>query len=200
MKRSFRASRFLIHAAMIFATAALAFSQAPVTNDPPFYGPFNAVFLPDGDGLKKPLVKNDSLLRADSPWSIYAWVRPAETQKMPSLVAGVGEPEEEFSRYLALSSDNVILWMGKDNSLFATSALAPGKWHFIAATFDGEQFRIYSDGTQIAIGKLDLGDVSGARFFFVRLRCRLSATGPNDLGFDVLGDQNGDVKVGELAI
>jgi hypothetical protein len=24
-----------------------------VTNDPPFYGPFNAVFLPGGEGLKK---------------------------------------------------------------------------------------------------------------------------------------------------
>ena len=61
---------------------------------PPFYGPFNAVFLPDGDGLKKPLAKNDSVLLADSPWSIYAWVKPAEALKLPSLVAGLGDPRK----------------------------------------------------------------------------------------------------------
>src|SRR5579864_9214314 len=87
----------------LLANAAGGYSQAQVTNDPPFYGPYNAVFLPDGDGLKKPLAKNDSLLLADSPWSIYAWVKPAEALKLPSLVAGLGDPEDEFSRYLVLS-------------------------------------------------------------------------------------------------
>jgi len=127
---------------------------------PSLYGPYNAVFLPDGDGLKKPLGKNDSVLLADSPWSIYAWVKPAEALKLPSLVAGLGDPEDEFSRYLALSAQNLILWMGKDNSLFATVSLAPGKYHFIAATFDGEEFRMYNDGAQVASGKLDLGSSS----------------------------------------
>ena len=46
-----------------FATVAKA--QFPVTNDPPFYGPFNGVFLSDGEGLKKNLAKDDSVLRAD---------------------------------------------------------------------------------------------------------------------------------------
>ena len=48
--------------------------------------------------------------------------------------------------------------MGPDHSLFATVSLAPGKWHFIAATFDG--FRVYSDGFQVASGKFELGSVS----------------------------------------
>ena len=146
MKSASPAFRFLIPAGIISifltATAVGGYLQAQGTNDPPFYGPFNAVFLPDGDGLKKHLVKNDSLLLADSPWSIYAWVKPAEALKLPSLVAGLGDPEDEFSRYLALSGQNLILWMGKDNSLFAAVSLAPGKWHFIAATFDGEEFRM----------------------------------------------------------
>src|SRR3984885_14875391 len=164
MKSSFPASHLLIHAGILliylFATAPLATSQVQVTDDPALYGPFNAVFLPDGDGLKKSLVKNDSVLRADSPWSLYAWVKPAEALKMPSLVAGLGEPEEEFSRYLALSSENLIFWMGKDNSLIGTASRAPGKWHFVAATFDGEELRLYSDGAQVAGGKLDSGSVS----------------------------------------
>jgi len=164
MKISCPAFRLLISSAMIsiglMATAVRVPAQAQVTNDPPFYGPFNAVFLPDGDGLRKPLVKTDPVLRADSPWSLYSWVKPAEALKTTSLIAGFGEPTEEFSRYLALDGEHLILWMGKDNTLTGAAALAPGKWHFVAATFNGEAFSLYSDGAQIASGKLDLGSVS----------------------------------------
>jgi hypothetical protein len=144
----------------LLATAVRGCAQTQVTNDPPFYGPFNAVFLPDGDGLKKPLVKTDSVLRADSSWSLYAWVKPVEASHALSLVAGFGDPADEFSRYLALDGEHVTLWMGKDNSLSGTATLTPGKWHLLAATFNGEEFRLYSDGTQIASGKLDLGAVT----------------------------------------
>ena len=47
-------------------TAGPAVAQDAGTGDPVFYGPYNGVFLPDGDGLKKTLAKDDSLLRADS--------------------------------------------------------------------------------------------------------------------------------------
>jgi hypothetical protein len=144
----------------LLVTAVSGYSQTPVTNDPPFYGPFNAEFLSGGDGLKKPLVKDDSVLRADLPWSLYAWAKPAEALKGPSLVAGMGDPAEEFSRYLAFDGEHAILWMGKDNSLSGSASLAPAKWHFLAATFDGEEFHLYSDGVQIASGKFDLGSVS----------------------------------------
>ena len=144
----------------LLTSAVGSYSQTMVTNDLPLYGPFNAVFFPDGDGLKKPLRKDDSVLRADSPWSLYGWVKSAEPLKGPSLVAGIGDPAEEFSRYLAFDGEHVTLWMGKDNSLSGRASLATGKWHFLAATFDGEEFRLYSDGLQIASGKLDLGSVS----------------------------------------
>ena len=113
--------------------------------DPPFYGPFNGVFLPDGDGLKKPLITGDSLLRADSPWSLYAWVKPADALKMPMPGCRVWRYRRksfrDISRSTAITS---VCGSGKDNVLTGTAALAPGKWHFIAATFDGEQFRLYS--------------------------------------------------------
>jgi|HubBroStandDraft_1064217.scaffolds.fasta_scaffold00203_17 hypothetical protein len=163
MNRIFSGFRNLIQGGMLslclLATAAGSFAQTVVTNDPPFYGPFNARFLTDGDGLKKPLVKDDSVLRADSPWSLYGWVWPAEAAKGPTLVAGMGGPEEEYSRYLALDKEQVTLWMGKDNSLSGAASLAPGKWHFLAATFDGDEFRLYGDGVQVAGGKLDLGSI-----------------------------------------
>ena len=64
--------RLLVLAICLFA-AILSYSQIPVTNDPPEYGPYNATFFPDGEGLKKTLGKDDTVLRADSPWSLTMW-------------------------------------------------------------------------------------------------------------------------------
>src|ERR1700690_1578742 len=150
MTRVLSAFRALILSGVIFVCLfATAQSQSPVTNDPPYYGPFNAVFLSGGDGLRKPLIKDDSILRADSPWSLYAWVRPKEALQSSTLVAGFGDPSEEFSRYLVFDPAHVILWMGQDNVLSGPASLAPGKWQLLAATFDGDQFRLYADGTQL---------------------------------------------------
>jgi beta-galactosidase/beta-glucuronidase len=130
------------------------------TNDPPYYGPYNAIFLPDGEGLKKPLVNNDTVTRADSPWTLYAWINLAELPRGLSPIAGLGNLESEYSRYLATDGNKLILWSGKDNSLSGTAALVPNKWHFIATTFDGREFHLFSEGNRIAAGVLDLGSVS----------------------------------------
>ena len=164
MSMTFPGLRHLLQGGMIslfvIVIAVSGHSQTPATNDPTFYGPFNAELVSSADGLKKPLKKDDSVLRADSPWSLYAWVRPAEASKGRSLVAGMGDPAEEYSRYLAFDSGHAILWMGKDNSLSGSAILVPAKWHFLTATFDGEEFQLYSDGIEVAHGKLDLGSVS----------------------------------------
>jgi len=135
-------------------------AQNPVSSDPPFYGPFNGVFLADGDGIDKKLAEHDSVLRAESPWSLYCWIRTEDSVKAATLVAGVGDPNEEYPRYLGLAAGKITLWAGKDNSLEAAAALAPSQWHLLAATFDGSEFHLYSDGQQVASGKLVLGSVS----------------------------------------
>jgi len=145
---------------LLFAGAASAQNWIP-TNDPPYYGPFSGVFWADGDGLKKLLVKDDSVTRADSPWTLYAWVWLDEELKGPSLIAGMGNSEDEYSRYLGIDADKLILWAGKDNSLSGLAALTPREWHFVAATFDGHEFHLFSGGNRVADGKLDLGAVSG---------------------------------------
>ncbi|WP_158749758.1 LamG-like jellyroll fold domain-containing protein [Acidobacterium sp. S8] len=138
----------------------LASAQIVPTNDPPEYGPYNGVFLPDGEGLRKPLLKTDTVLRADAPWSLSCWVRTDAALDAPSVVAGLGDPTEEYPRFLALSSNKLILWLGKDNSLEATVTLAPATWHLLAATFDGSTFHLYSDGREVTSGALVLGSVS----------------------------------------
>src|SRR6266568_6561591 len=144
----------------ILLSAGVLHAQSLGTSDPPFYGPFNGVFLPDGDGLRKTLSEHDSVLRADSPWSLYCWVRIEEDAKSPTLVAGVGDLNEEYPRYIGFDASKVMLWLGNDNALEGSAAVTPGKWHLLGATFDGGDFRFYSDGQQVANGKLALGTVS----------------------------------------
>ena len=149
----------LTFACLISCVFSPVFAQV-VTNDPPAYGPYNGVFLPDGEGLNKKLGENDTVLLADSPWTLYFWEQPSEEIARPTLIAGVGAVEEEYPRYLEVASGKLILWMGKKNSLEASTTLALGKWHLLAAAFDGRQFHLYSDGIEVASGALVLGSVS----------------------------------------
>jgi hypothetical protein len=97
----------------LFSFAVIARAQNVIpTNDPPQYGPYNAVLLADGEGLKKVLVKDDTVTRADSPWTLYAWIYFDEIPKGISLIAGLGDPESEYSRYLSVDGDNLLLWAG----------------------------------------------------------------------------------------
>ena len=132
-----------------------------VTNDPPVYGPYNGIFLADGEGLYKKLTENDTVLQAESPWTLYAWVNSDEAVAKPTLIAGLGKPEDEYARYLAVGPGKLILFGGKDNSLAGPVTFGPGKWHLVAAAFDGERFHLYFDGAPVASGALVLGSVAG---------------------------------------
>ena len=135
-------------------------AQIVPTNDPPVYGPYNAVILQGGDGLRKNMVEHDTVLRADSPWTLYAWVETDAPITAPILVAGYGDVAGEYSRFLGLEPGKLMLWMGLDNSFSAPATVTPGKWQFVAATFDGSAFRLYSDGAQVGQGMLTLGRVA----------------------------------------
>src|SRR5271170_11411 len=60
--------------ALQISQAQITVPYTTVTNTPPVYGPYNGVFLPDGEGLNKKLIDNDTVLLPDSPWTLYAWV------------------------------------------------------------------------------------------------------------------------------
>jgi Exo-beta-D-glucosaminidase Ig-fold domain/Concanavalin A-like lectin/glucanases superfamily/Glycosyl hydrolases family 2/Glycosyl hydrolases family 2, TIM barrel domain/Beta-galactosidase jelly roll domain len=140
-------------------TAANA--QVPVTNDPPQFGPYNGIFLPDGEGLRFPIANvHDTLLLADSPWTIYCWIKTDGAADSSGLVAGIGNTSAEYPRYLAVDAGKVILWIGEDNQFAAPANLDAGKWHLLAATFDGKQFHLYGDGQSVGNGSLLLGSTN----------------------------------------
>ncbi len=143
---------------LLLGVAAQA--QLPITTDPPMYGPWNGVLLPDGDGLRRHLVKDDSVLRPDSPWTLSCWVRIEEAPKAFTLVAGVGDVLDEYPRFLALDATHLSLWIGKDNSLSAPYAVPIAKWQFLAASFDGAKFHLYNNGSEVTSGPLLLGSAS----------------------------------------
>src|SRR5271157_615378 len=149
-----------IVAVIMTACVNAAHSQIVPTNDPPVYGPYNAVILQGGDGLRKNMIARDTVLRADSPWTLYAWIQSDAPITAPVLVAGYGDVAGEYSRFLGLDSGKLMLWAGADNSFSAPATITPGEWHFVAATFDGSIFRLYSDGAQVGQGSLTLGRVA----------------------------------------
>src|SRR6516164_710153 len=133
-------------------------AQIVPTNDPPVYGPYNATIEQGGDGLRKKMMEKDTVLRADSPWTMYAWVNFDAPVTQPELVVGIGDVSAEYSRYLGLAPGKLVLWMGVDNSLSAPVTITPGKWQVVTATFDGTSvFRLYSDGGQVGQGVLAFG-------------------------------------------
>ena len=139
-----------------------ASAQIVPTNDPPVYGPYNVVSAQGGDGVHKKMVEKDTVLRAESPWTMYAWVQSGCGGYSADAGGGLWRCGGASIRATSGSSRaKLMLWVGPDNSLSAPATITPGKWQFVAATFDGQSvFRLYSDGTQVGQGVLALGRVA----------------------------------------
>ena len=136
--------------ALMSARLCPAQAAAPESVPPSFYGPWNAVILPGGDGLHAKLNGNDTILHAESPWTLVGWVNAEDASSGRELIAGVGAPNSEYPRYLAIAPGKVELYMGSNNFVEGPAAIGPGKWHLLAATFDGVHFRLYADDAQVA--------------------------------------------------
>jgi hypothetical protein len=120
-------------------------------------GPYSGSFIPAGVGLKKPLTSENLPLQATQSWTIYCWVRSDEPAPARTLLAGFGEPAGAVGtgRYFALQGGRVSFWSGTDE-LLAETPLAPNRWQLLAATFDGSQLMLYSDGERVAARKTEL--------------------------------------------
>ncbi len=124
------------------------------------YGPYNASFVAGGPGLAKPMEPEEPLLEATSTWTMRCWVEIDGPASGDILIAGLGDPFDEDSRFFSLIHGNLGLRMGKGNVLTSASPIAPGAWHLLAATFDGTRVHLYADGKEVASGTPVLGRVS----------------------------------------
>src|SRR5215204_4675151 len=128
---------------------------------PAAHGPYNGHFIPDGVGLKKPLAAEAAPLKGDRPWTLYCWVKGDETAAGLTLLAGFGEPggEAGTQRYLAARAGRLSFW-SRASEVASETALRPGAWQSVAATFDGRELRLYADGSAVAAGRLRLADAA----------------------------------------
>jgi len=151
----------IVALALCSIVAAAQPPAAPAATDPPQFGPYNGSFLADGLGLRVPITDaRDPILLADSPWTLFCWIKPSEPVAAFQLVAGAGIPAAEYARYLAVDAGKVTLWMGEGNQLTGPANLTPNQWHLLAASFDGTQFHLFLDGQPAASGALILGSVN----------------------------------------
>ncbi len=144
------------------ATAGHAQEVTSTDGPPQVYGPWNAAILTSGDGLHFSMAGGDTLLQADAPWTLLAWVNTTDAASKMELVAGMGAPDEEYPRYLALAPGKAMLYLGQGNTLEGAVSILPGRWHLLAGTFDGKEFRLYVDERQVAAeGSLEPGQTGG---------------------------------------
>ena len=140
------------------------------------YGPYNAVFLPGGPGLLKPVApppplndrnadlrarlsinapqKPDRLLAGQAPWTLAFWFRASEPLSGTILLAGIGDPSAADARFIGIGENRLGLWLGTAaNSaapVWGKTALGPAEWHFAVAASDGTHVTLYADGAQVA--------------------------------------------------
>ena len=141
------------------AFAIPIYAQSPAT-PVETYGPYNVNSLPGGRGLSKQLEGEQFLSDQGARWSMVFWFRPSEALSGSTLLAGFGDPGAGNARYVGLSGNHLILWLGREKSLRSQSELTPGEWHFAAIVCDGQIATLYGDG--IAAGSQEVGPGSVA--------------------------------------
>jgi hypothetical protein len=131
------------------------------------YGPYAGDFLLGGRGLEKPLSTEETVLEAESPWTLSLWFKGSASGPMTTLLAGFGDPAAEDSRFLGLRDGRPVLRLGVGNEVVGAatagvSAAAADGWHFMAATFDGVTAHLYLDGNEVGTGTPAMGKVLDA--------------------------------------
>lgn len=144
------------------------------------YGPYNAIVIPAGPGLIKPLSPTqpldpryrgpalpDPLTAGAAPWTLAFWFNSSEPVSKLSgaaLLAGIGDPAEDDARFIGIEDNHLGLWLGSAQGnahlLSATLPLGEGDWHFAAAVSDGRHVTLYADGTALAAWPLMQGIIA----------------------------------------
>ena len=154
-------SSFFIAVALVAPALIAQEGHAGTPEKLDVYGPYAGSFLLGGRGLQKPLNPAETVLDAESPWTLSLWFK-AENGPMTTLLAGFGDPAAEDSRYLGLRDGKPVLRIGVGNEVAGSAAVAGGGWHFMAASFDGVTAHLFLDGNEVGTGKPEMGKVLDA--------------------------------------
>src|ERR1039458_4350570 len=165
---------FLGVSAFLALHSAVAVSAQAVPEEA--YGPYNAIFLPDGPGLTRPLSlpapldpryrgpqAPDPLIAGAAQWTLAFWFQSSDPLSGVTLLAGFGDPNGDDARFVGVENNHLGLWLGNDRSsthlLTSTVPMGQGGWHFAAAVSDGQHVMLFGDGAFLASWPLMQGTV-----------------------------------------
>jgi hypothetical protein len=178
---------FVLSAVSVLLGLSLPGSQPACAQTIPAeaFGPYNAVFLPDGPSLTKALAEPAApdlrdaallnrlgvkppappvaLLAGRASWSLAFWFHSSEPAAGAVLLAGFGDPAAEDARYIGIEENHLAMWLGRAQGtrlISSASMLDPSAWHLAVAASDGEEVTLYADGRQVAASPVAQGDVA----------------------------------------
>lgn len=122
-------------------------------------GPYNVNVLQGGNEFVRPLSPGTHLAEAAVPYSLSLQVKMSLDVPATTLIAGLGDPASENSRFLGLQDGHPVFRVDDTHLLMATNALSRDGWHSLAVVFDGTVATLYVDGKHSVSGVLPLGRV-----------------------------------------
>jgi hypothetical protein len=118
----------------------------------------------DRIGLGKQVDARQVLLAGRAPWTLTFWFRPSEPLTGTVLLAGIGDPTAEDTRFIGVTDNHLGLWLGRgagsSRLITAESALNQAEWHLAVAVSDGEKVTLYADGKLATSNALTQGAVT----------------------------------------
>ncbi len=123
-------------------------------------GPYDVRVLAGGPALNESIPPASRVITSTGAYTLSLWVELSSTTPRNVLLAGVGDPLAENSRFLGIDGGRPMMRYGVGNTLIADSALPAGGWHFLAATSDGTTVSLNVDGKEVARGILLSGAVT----------------------------------------
>ncbi len=163
---------------------ALGQVQQPLTVAPPvaeerLVGPYAVHVLQGGPALAKPIPEGSRVLKAGGRFTLSLWVEMRAGTPRTTMLAGMGDPLAEDSRYLELLDGRPALRYGAAKVLRGNNELPRTGWHYLAATFDGATSVLYVDGMEAARGQLVTGAVEDRLVMAPVMAVLVSAASPH---------------------
>ena len=131
------------------SSSAAAPPPAPASEN---LGPYNVVVLEGSVGMQRPLAADAGVAAAGTPWSLAGWMLSTRRQTGTVIVAAVGDTDGPSAawRGIVLRDGELGFELSPQITLRSGVQLEPGRWHHIAATYDGATARLYLDGRERA--------------------------------------------------
>jgi len=154
----------LLPGAAALAQASQGLGQAGGAG-PGSFGPFDAQFPAGGDQLIKPMptppadgmpAAAPASLPGTGPWTLRSWVQAETVPAGLTVLGGLAPAPGGAGRFLALVEGKPALMIGNE-MISGGPAVSPGRWVFIAASFEAGTARLYVNGKEMANGKLTPG-------------------------------------------